>query len=107
MRRRRTSNFWLGLGFRLRLGHRFCRLYRGITVFRGRLRRRLVTFHQIRGHAGLGAGDAVRKQRLAIALNLFLGAEHVCGQQLGRIELTTRRTTNEQQHDGERCPNPN
>ncbi len=108
LRRRRACH--LRLGFRLRLGFlgSRCGLGCGVTGFRRhRLRRRLIALHQIRRHAGLRSRHALGKERLAVAGQLFLGVEHVRGNDFGRIELATRRARAERKQQCKRRTDAN
>jgi hypothetical protein len=110
--RRRSRNlrprFWLRLGYsclltrNCRLGCRR-RLGRSVIVLHsGRLGRRLIALYQIRRHAGLRARHAIREQRLALALQFFLGLEYIRREDFGRVELTARRTSAEHEERRQR-----
>lgn len=108
-RRRRTRDLGLRLYLRLRLRlHRRSRgFYSGVAAISRPLRRRLITFHQIRRHTRLRAWHACGKKRLALARKLFLGVEYVVGQHFRRVELTTRCATAEHQHQRKRRTDSN
>jgi hypothetical protein len=102
---RRLGRYRWGIGdFRsgLRFGFRLFRrngLGRRVASANGRLLRRgLIAFHQIRRYSRLRARHALREHWLAIALQLFLGAENVRGKRLGGIELPTGRASTEPEY---------
>lgn len=87
-------------GFRFWFGRFGCRRWRcrsrhrGIGI--GLFRRRLVTLHQIRRHAGGGAGHALGEYRRALALEFLFAVEHIGTEKLGRIELAALSAAGDQ-----------
>src|SRR5579862_3141315 len=109
--RRGGSNLGFGLGLRFGLW-RFGRRGRGgratgiAIVGSLLLGRRLIALVQFLWNARLRARNALGKQWLAIAFQLFFVVKHIVIKQRRRVELTALRTSPEREHQREQRAGP-